>query len=267
MKGAFEAVFEGKPPSKYKVNRWIKALAASAAMPILIDTYMRARGFEVEGKHLGPLAWKYKKVITTEEGKKREVVVGLNYILNIPVKYWNRITYYNPIRPRGRYWDAFLRMAKWEIHPIGRIFFWDIAQNRRSFGTGAQVYDPTASPPKQLAQVAKYIFGQGFRFWGGMMDAVGEGQMTEKERAEQEKVFDEGLSILDKVLFTAFGYKYIRQPLEERQAIMAMYLEKEYLSRAFDIARRYDGEEKEKRLDDLENWAEKCKIWIEKGMK
>jgi len=266
MIAAGEYVFRGKKPPKYELERWAKALAGSVIMPILVDTYMRAKGFEPEGKHLGPLAWKYKKVVEVD-GEEREVVVGLNYILNLPVKYWNRLTYDNPITPEGRWQEAIERIIKWEIHPLGRIFFWDIAENRRSFGTGLEVYDPTANPAMQIGQVAKYVFGQSFRFWGGMMDAIGEGEMTEKERTEQEKILSESLSKFDRVLFSVFGYKYIRLPLEERQAIMAASLMKEYRSRAFKVARKYDGEEKDMRLKNLETWAEKCKNWIEQGMK
>lgn len=268
MVGAGEYVFSAgkiKPP-RHKLERWAKALAGTAIIPILVDTYMRAKDFEVEGKHLGPVAWKYKKIVEVD-GKEREIVVGLNYILNMPVKYWNRLTYDNPISPDAGWQDALERVIKWEVHPVWRIFFWDIQQNQRSFGTGLHVYDPQASPIIQVGQTIKYCFGQGFRFWGGMMDAIGEGEMTEKERAEQEKIFDQALNKLDKVLFSVFGYKYVRLPLEERKSIAAAYLMKEFRSRAFEINRRYDDEERDKRLENLERWAEKCRNWIEQGMK
>lgn len=256
----------GEKIPKEKWNRWVKAWVGAVAIPLAIDTYMQHRGFKKEGAHLGPLAWKWKKDVVVD-GRKSEVVVGVNDILNMPVKYWQRLTYYNPIRPESRPTQAVMNLIKWEIHPVYRIFFWDIKENRRSFGSGTEVYDPSANTAVQLAQIAKYTFGQAFRFYGGMMDAMGEGKMTEKERAEQEKIFDESLTTLDKVLFTALGYKYTRQNLKNRQVIMAKYLQKELASRRFNIERRYEGDEKKRRIEGLKRWAEKCQKWIMEDMK
>lgn len=258
---AMKDTLGGKGVPKHKWERMAKAVIGTAFIPLAIDTYMGWRGFEKEGEYLGPLAWKWKKAVMVD-GKKREIVVGINDILNMGVKYWNRITRYNPIRPESRSQQAFENLLKWELHPLYRIFFWDINDNRRSFGTGVEVYDKSANVVIQTGQVAKYIFGQSFRFWGGMMDAIGEGSMTDKERAEQEKIFDSALSGLDRFLFTALGYAYTRQPIEERQAIMGKYLQKELTSRAFEIARKYEGKELERRKAGLEKWAKKCEDWI-----
>jgi len=251
---------------KHQWERMVKAIIGTAFLPFAIDQYMSWRGFEKEGVHLGPLAWKWRKEVEVG-GETREIVVGLNYILNMPIKYWQRLTYYNPISKTTRGLQIINNIAKWEIHPVYRIFFWDIRENRRSFGAGISVYDKEANTAVQFGQIAKYIFGQSFRFFGGMMDAIGEGNMTEKERQEQEKIFDAGLNDLDKLLFTALGYKYTRQPIEERRVIMHKYLEKELISRIFETARKYEGEELEKRKEGLERWARKCEHWIESEMK
>jgi len=264
--GIPSAFVKGEPIPKYKWNRWAKSWVGATLLPVLTDMYMKERGFEKEGKHLGPLSWKWKKTVTID-GKEQEIIVGINNIINMPVKYWNRITYYNPIRPEARWQQAIERLIKWEIHPLWRIFFWDINENRKSFGTGVNVYDPNVPALKQFGQVMVYVFGQSFRFWGGMMDAVGEGNMTEKERKEQEIVFDEGLNKLDKFLFTVFGYKYIRAPLEERQAIAYASLEKEMKKRIFQDARKYEGKELEKREVEMRKWFHRCEKWIEGGMK
>ena len=158
-------------------------------------------------------------------------------------------------------------IAKWELHPLYRIFFWDINDNRRSFGTGVRVYDPSANPIIQSGQIAKYIFGQTFRFYGGLMDAVGEGDMTEKERKEQDEIFDAALTTFDRVLTSALGYKYTRQPLDERRVLMHKFLEKELLSRIFETKRKYEGKEFEKRRIGLEKWARKCEDWIQNDMR
>lgn len=251
---------------KHKWERMVKAIIGTAFLPFAIDQYMNWRGFKKEGIHLGPLAWKWRKEMEVE-GKTREIVVGLNYILNMPIKYWQRLTYYNPISKSTRGLQIINNISKWEIHPVYRIFFWDIRENRRSFGSGVTVYDAEANTAIQFGQIAKYIFGQSFRFFGGMMDAIGEGSMTEKERQDQEKIFDAGLTDLDKLLFTVLGYKYTRQPIEERRAIMYKYLEKELVSRIFETARKYEGKELEKRKDGLERWARKCEEWIENKMR
>lgn len=266
--GVFKAAVKGEKIPAHKAKRWAKALIASIGLPYLLDYYMKSRGFEKEGAHLGPLAWKWKKVIADPEtGRDVEVVVGVNDIINMPIKYWQRLTYYNPIRPEARWQQSIEHVLKWEVHPVWRIWFWDIAENRKSFGTGLQVYDPEDNSLAQAGQIAKYVFGQSLRFWGGMMDAVGEGSMTEKERAEQEKIFDVALTKFDKVLFSVLGYKYTRHSLEERRGIMAKYLQKEIKSRQFNIARKYEGAEKDKRIADLEKWARKCQHWIENEMK
>jgi hypothetical protein len=264
--GIPQAFYKGEPIPKYKWNRWLKSWAGAAAIVVLTDMYMQIRGFEREGKHLGPLAWKWKKNIEID-GKTQEIVVGINNILNMPVKYWNRITYSNPIRPEARWQQSINNLIKWEVHPLWRIMFYDVASNRKSFGSGTNVYDPNGNPLEQFGQTIAYVFGQSFRFWGGMMDAMGEGNMTEKERKEQDKVFDEGLNKLDKFLFTALGYKYVRAPLEDRKAIAALSLKEELKRRAFQIARKYEGEELEKKRADLERWALKCAEWIENDMK
>jgi hypothetical protein len=265
IKAAKDAMGGEKIP-KHQWERMVKAVVGTAMIPIVIDEYMDWRGFEKEGKHLGPLAWKWSKTVTVD-GEKREIVVGMNNILNMPVKYWNRIAQYNPIDKTSRGLQIVKNLAKWEVHPIYRIWFWDIADNRRSFGSGVSVYDTEANPAIQFAQIAKYIIGQSFRFFGHTMDAVGEGDMTDKERAEQEKVFDSALNGADKLLFWALGYKYIRQPIEERRAIMHKSLEKELTSRFYENARKYEGEELEKRKRGLERWARKCENWIDNEMK
>jgi hypothetical protein len=255
----------GQKIPKAHWKRMVKAVVGTAVIPIALDEYMKARGFKKEGKHLGPLAWKWSKQITID-GQEREIVVGMNNIVNMPVKYWNRFAKYNPIDKTSRGIQIVKNLAKWEVHPIFRIWGWDVLKNRKSFGSGVSVYDTEANPAMQFAQISKYVIGQSFRFFGHTIDAVGEGNMTEKERMEQEKIFDEALNGADKVMFWALGYKYIRQPLNERQAIMELALKKEVRSRAFEYARKYDGEELKKRKEGLERWARKCEDWIKNDM-
>jgi len=200
-------------------------------------------------------------------GERSEIVVGINFILNMPLKWWHRLTAYNPIRPETRVVQGVKNFIQWEVHPLWRVFFWDVLQNRKSFGSGVHVYDPNAHWIKQTAQAAIYMFGQCFRFYGTLMDAAETGNITEKEKKEQDKILDAGLTQLDKVLFTVFGYKYTRSNLEERRSIMKKYLDKEYTSRQYEIKRKYEGAKRTKKLTELKKWRQKCKTWIMEEMK
>jgi hypothetical protein len=264
IEGAYKFLKTGERPPRHKMERWAKAVIASIAIPVFVDSYMRWRGFEPE-KKLGPLAWKYKKTVVVD-GREHEIVVGLNYILNQPIKYWQRLTSYNPIKPETRWMQSMKNVAKWELHPIYRIFFWDISQNRRSFGTGQKVYDTEANTAIQLAQVIGYTFGQSFRFIGGFMDAMGEGEMTELERERQEVILKEGLNGFDRILFTTLGYNYTRLPLEERQRIAMAQLNKEIMIRGITFHRKYEDEKLQDKMKQLEEWAMKMQTWIEDDM-
>jgi hypothetical protein len=196
--GTYKWAAKGEKPESYKVKRWIKALLAATLVPVMIDEYMKWRGFKKEGKHIGPLAWKWKKKVTDPTtGDPAEIVVGMNNILNMPVKYWNRFAYADPTRPENVYWQKMKNFLKWELHPLYRIFIWDLQMNRRSFGSGMQVYDPSDPAPLQLLDSLKYVFGQSFRFLSGVMDAAGEGTMTDKERANQKAIYKAHLNKLD----------------------------------------------------------------------
>ena len=154
---------------------------------------------------------------------------------------------------------------QWEVHPLWRVMFWDIAQNRKSFGAG-NVYDPNAHWINQTGQIAKYSFSNLFRFYGKLMDAAGAGDLNEVEKEQQEKIFEEGLNQFDRVLLSVFGYKYTRSNLHERQVIMHKYLDKEYTRRKYEIIRKYKGEQRSERLKELIKWRTRCVKWIKEDM-
>ena len=272
--GAAKVAFGGDKIPKARWNRWAKALVGTAAIPVLTDQYMQYRGFEKDRKHIGPLAWKWKKDVPAYNADgtmklkadgspvTQELVVGINNILNMPVKYWNRATYYDPVSPSNRFVQAFKNLAKWEVHPLYRVMIWDIAQNRKSFGSGVQVYDPNETPIKQAGDILKYTFGQMFRLYGTMMDAAEAGNITEKEAKEQEHVYKNHLTSIDRILLKAIGYRYIRQDLNDRRKIKALSLNKEYNSRLYNIARKYSGEEAQRKKKNLDLWYKKTKTWI-----
>lgn len=242
---------------RHRMNRMVKAIVGTIAMPVIIDTYMKARGFEKD-----KFLWKWKKKV---QGK--EIVVGVNFILNMPLKYWHRLTYYNPIKAKLPVIQGFEQLLKWEIHPAWRLMM-DIKDNRRSFGAGQMVYDPDETNwRKQLWQAGKYFFGQGFRFYGKLMDAADAGNLTTKEMAANKKIMDAGLSNLDKILLATFGYAYVRSDLKDRQRIMRKSLEYEKSRRIWNIKTKYSGKVKRKKLQNLKQWETKCKYWIRNTMK
>jgi hypothetical protein len=264
-----------KEVTKKNWRRWAKSFIAVVGLPVLLDEYLESKGFEKEGKHLGPVAWKWRKTVILNEGKidesEHEVVIAFNDILNMPVKYWNRLTYYNPIDPKSRAHQAWSNFWKWEIHPLYRIFFWDVADNKRSFGGNDPVYDQNAPTTTQLGQIAQYVFGQSWRFWSGVLDAVSSGDMTDAEKERQQKIMDEAIGSWDAKLFSMIGYAYARMPTGERKAIMMKKLEQEHRKRAYAIMRKWpkdrDPEEYERRIKELEGWLQRCIKWIDNGMR
>jgi hypothetical protein len=251
---------------KWKWQRWARTIAGTIMLPVMADLAMRKIGAKPEGKRLGPVAWKYRKEVTVD-GQKHEVVIGMNYILNMPVKYWNRFTYSNPIDPKNSLLQKAEQGLKWEVAPLHRIFFWDIAQNRPSFGGGAYVYDPNATPAKQFSQMAGHVFKESYRFWGFTMNEFTEGRMTKKEKEAEQKIFDEAISRDQQKLISLFAYKYTRKDREEHKRIMRSVLRSEWKKRAYELRRKYEGKELQQRVQGLEEWRKRCEKWIEQGMR
>ena len=255
----WKAKENGKKPRKSDVERWAKAILATIVMPVAIDQYLKARGFERD-----KWGWKWRKKI---KGRK-EIVVGVNFILNMPVKWWHRLTTYNPIDPTYRGIQGIRNFIKWEIHPITRIFFWDIAKNQKSFGSGEYVYDPNETNiAKQSAQIIKYVFGQSFRLYGKMMDATDAGNITTKEQMENEQIMKENLSKLDRTLFLIFGYAYIRKGQLERKRRMNKWLKLEFGKRKNSIIKKYPKKVTYQKIKKLRKWNIACRQWIRTKMR
>ena len=184
----------------------------------------------------------------------------------MPMKYWHRLTAYNPIDSSTRFGQSIKNFVKWEIHPVWRLFFWDIAKNQRSFGSGETVYDPNDHWVSQSGQIMKYSFGQMFRLYGQMMDAAEAGSLTTKQMRENEALIKQSLTGFDRTLLGVFGYKYVRKDKAERQLIMQKVLKSEYHSRKWQIAKKYEGENQNKRYEKLKNWYNRCDYWIRNEM-
>ena len=244
---------------KGTTERVIKGLVAIFAIPIMVDLYFKARGFERE-----KFGWKWKKEVTVG-GKTQELIVGVNYILNMPLKWWHRLNTYNPISPDIRPIQGIKSFAKWELHPIYRIPM-DIKDNKHSFGSGEYVYDPSETNPiKKFTDISVYVFGQVFRLYGKLMEDFADKKYTTKEKILQEQVYKEALTKLDKIIINTVGYKYIRVNKQNRQRIMQKSLEKEYWRRLYTIQRKYSGVKQKEMLGNLKTWHNKCHKWINEG--
>nr|MDA3834063.1 hypothetical protein [Spirochaetales bacterium] len=251
----------GEKIPKHERNRMAKAILATIAIPAVIEIYMRARGFETDKAF-----WKWKKTVKDKNGRDVEIVTSINTILNMPAKYFHRLTSYNPIDPNTRFMQGAENIIKWELHPAYRVMFWDVKENRRSFGKDGFVYDPNAKPLAQASQIAVYSFGQMFRLYGKMVDAAEVGTISGKEFARQKAILKENLSWFDRTLTSIVGYTYVRQPKQNRQKWMQKRLESEYYRRRSQATRTYEGEKREKVLKNLRRWNKECRYWIRNKM-
>jgi len=264
VRGVLDAKTKGEKIPDYKKKRWAKSIIATLLMPILIDQYMKARGFEKDKAF-----WKWKKEVVLPNGRRAEIVVGLNFILNMPIKWWHRLTARNPITPHNQILTNVTNFLQWEVNPLWRVLFWDIAKNKRSFGNKDFAYNPNDPPLEQLRQISTYSFGSLFRFWGSMSEKITDGKLPMKEQEMAQEILDEGLSGFDKVLFSIFGYYYVRQNLRERQSIMIGVLENEYNKRLYSGLRKYKpkSDKSKKYRKSLEKWYLKARKWIQTEMR
>lgn len=260
--------------AKYTKARWermAKSIAFTIGLPVAIDLYMQARDFERE-----KLGWKWSRKFKAKDrhGRLREYehVVALNYILNMPLKWWHRVTSRDPLA-RNQTASGIENLIRWEVHPLWRILLWDVRDNRKSFGSGDYIWDPTLDPsnPKDMAKIlaaiTKYTYGESFRFYGKVMDAVESGTMTDKELEDQKRILKEASSTSERVIFNVFGYDYLRMTIEERRSVKLKQLDKEFMSRGFDIAKKYEGKDLDKAKSRLKSWFTISRDWITKEMK
>jgi len=228
------------PAEKKRVT---KAFFTTVTIPIVIHGLMTSAGWEPDEEGLPewvkkmqsgiiPVGmpfptyknyWKYKKTITTPDGKQRELVVGINDILNMSTKWINRATKDRPEKlsdVQYRLWS----LMKWEINPMYRTVM-DLIDNENSFGNMRpfEVGDPMH---KKIAAGSMYVFKNTFRIYGALTD-------VNKDTAYQRQVKQElnnALNIAEKVFlgyytgYTALGkfnpvsggYAYTRAERRQR---------------------------------------------------
>jgi len=262
-KGVVEAAFKGKKIPKHDIERWVKAIIGTIAIPTVTEVYMRARGFETD-----KLGWKWKKTVTDPEtGEEHDVVIALNNILNMPLKWYHRMNTYDPINPMPKELQGLYNLIKWELHPIWRMSL-DVRNNYRSTSDYGQVYDPNAPSLIQWGQIFSYIMEQSFRHIEYVTKGLLHGTLSDKERAKEERILDEALGSVEKWLLgrmspIGVGYAYARPTMQEIGRIQMAKLEKEYYKRLYNIDNKYDGVMKDKMRTSLDGWYNKVRKRIE----
>lgn len=261
-----KAVKGGKPIPKHRLESMAKAIIGTLIIPAGIELYMKMRGFKRD-----KLGWKWKKeIIDPDTGEKREVVVALNYILNMPLKWYHRATYYNPIRATPRPLQALYNLVKWEVHPIYRIFD-DVVINKRSIGGETeQVYNPTGTEPEKAWQVITYIMQQSFRHIEVVTRAFITGKMIAKEKKIQDRIMDKAFNNIEKLFLgraspLGVGYSYVRENKQEMGRMWLSILNNEFKSKVTQLHLKYDpSPERNKMIKEYMEWRERCIKWIER---
>jgi len=165
----------GEQLNKAELDIASKAFATSLATPFIVFMMMTANGWTPDDEGLpewwktlkkGTMQhWKFKKVVRGQDGKKREIVTGINTIINMPTKWIERFIKERPEKLD----DVTYHIAnalKWEINPMYRNFL-DVATNEPSMG-GLAPYTPGDRTSKQVFDASKYFFDNTFRMYGEM---------------------------------------------------------------------------------------------------
>lgn len=194
----------GKRGAVYPKRDWtraIKGLVAAVLIPMLFHWYMRSKGFKTKI----PL-WKYSKQIG-----ENEVVVGVNNIINQPIKWAARLSQYDPVKEDPRFIQGLKKWGKWELHPLYRIIM-DIRDNRKSIGLG-QIYNPSATGPQKVSQIMGYFARESFRILSTLFP-----DPSEEERGlylwhlnddDKREIISKTLNGLDQFIVDILGYKYV----------------------------------------------------------
>jgi len=253
-------------PIKGKARTAVKAFIATLAIPQVIHAGLTEMGWEpeeiapkwwdksfVKRRVLG--RWKYKKAIM-HDGEKREAVIGVNNIINMPVKWIDRLTKQQPHKMKLR--DAGLfEVFRWELHPFYRIIG-DAFTGEASMGDIQpwRAGDPSA---KQVADAGKYIWLNMFRLYlEGLRHLSPDNESFSKYRMKQREELNSALNVAEKVLLTMelspakLGYAYTRKDRMARVQNMGRSL-KGAIREAKMVAGRFpDSEERSQELDEIQ---------------
>ena len=234
----------GKPVSRARAIRAAKALVGTVALPTIIHNMLLHWGWEPTEEEeklffskapfrikLGDYTivtalpnWKYKKEFVNDKGEKREVVIGINNIVNMMSKWITRLS------PKPQELDqasaSILSLIKWEVNPVFRVVS-DLWDNEASFGEAP----PRGSDGTDWVSGAGYAFRNIFRLYGSIYDrgkhATGDLGAYKKQQFEE---MNQALSLTEKIIAGdgkgggTFGYGYTRGQTKKRVKWMAREL-------------------------------------------
>jgi len=245
----------GKTYSKGHWKIAIKALASLLFAIFGMDAYMKYKGFDRDI----PL-YRWSKEVETPEGRKK-MMVTFNNIFNMPLKWISRLLKYDPLDQNARLIQGLYHFAKWEIHPIHRLVFYDIGENRKSFG-GGKVYNPKSDPVTKGLQISKYFIEESFRLLSLMTKDDGNGyyDLTPEEQADQQAVFDATFNKLEQAIIWAGGNKYLTYTDDSSYDYKMNKLDREYWK-----AVKYSEDEKTDEMIDI--WYEKAQEYFKRKYK
>ncbi len=266
----------GKEIPTYRAVAAAKALSYSYLIPTILDFGLRQLGWEeererevnpkltdAEGKTIAELQvmphWKYKKRITVD-GEEREVVVGVNNIINMIPKWIDRATAPRPYILDNSF-PAIANLMKWEVSPFYRNAF-DVLENESSWGEPP----PRGVDGKDWLAGTTYFFRQTFKLYDSAYKIARSDPESNIEQRRMRDDMSKALNVFEKVLLYSWGYGYTRKVPEERVQHYYTTLKAE-ITKAKSAARRYySGARLQEEVDFLDNlYKERAKkieaIW------
>jgi len=238
---------EKPTPGKVKWERMSKAILGSVGIPVMTHYILKNYGWEVD-----KAGWKYKKRIeghydpdTNEWVDDKEIVVAMNLIHNMPMKWMHRFNIDDPLAHDTKLAPGLGNVLKWEVHPVYRILLDDLIKNKKSFGGGSRIWDigdsekdsPFPGVSQKHWNIGMYALEQTYQFQSAMAKALGTTPDNEEIKM-QKRILEEFRKPTEKIISQAVGYSYVQMSDEDKGGLrMAMakahikkYLRREYKS-------------------------------------
>jgi hypothetical protein len=188
------------PVDRIYAEGLVNAVVISGAM----HAFFTANGFKAD-----IYAYRYSKVIKTEDGEDKELVVVMPSPINLPIKYIGRA--YNAFTDPGEInaWSTFARQMSWEIHPLWRMTM-NIVRNADE--AGRPVTDTIGNTPaERLFDRVKYAI----KSLGPITTMSEVDEESEKSKKQMEKEIGQAFGII----FRPFTNHYIRDSFEKRHVL------------------------------------------------
>lgn len=190
---------------------YAKGMAMTFALLGGMDMALMGLGFEREK----PL-WKYKKRVQTDKGVK-ELVIGMNTPFTLGLKYIYRMS--DAVQPgRESGFATFLENMKWEFHPVYRMAYDGLVNKRdRNFN---RIYSDFDDPAVKAGKLLGFFVQESVPLIEAIKERgnllmLGEPEMD--GNAEARAKLQEEIGRALELLFSAFAFSYLRDPVELRK--------------------------------------------------